>query len=301
MAEGSFWRMRAALIEASEKPLEVVNDIDIEDPRAGRGARAGESLRCLPLRSVPHQRHVPRDRADRARPRGRGHGRGDRRRVSPTLAVGDKVVLSPIAGVQQVLLVRARRVRLLRQHGAASRPGRAGRRSHAAVAQRVAGAARRRRRRLRRVRDHARVRRDQGGRRHAARDRVRDRLRGADRRRRGAQHREGSRRCDRARRRRRRDRHRDHAGRAHRRCDEHHPVRSGCGAARGGCAVRCDRRDRSHGGERHGARAGDHERDRGRLRVRRGGCERRDRDHACGRRATAARRCSSARADSIRR
>jgi len=27
--------MRAALIEASEKPLEVVNDIDIEDPRPG--------------------------------------------------------------------------------------------------------------------------------------------------------------------------------------------------------------------------------------------------------------------------
>ena len=33
--------MRAALIEASEKPLEVVDDIDIEDPRAGRGAACG--------------------------------------------------------------------------------------------------------------------------------------------------------------------------------------------------------------------------------------------------------------------
>ena len=106
-----------------------------------------------------------------------------------SVAPGDKVVLTPIAVVQRVLLVRARRVRLLRQHRRRSSTGHVHRRAHAALAPRRAGAARRRPRRLRRVRDHARDGRDQGRRRHAARHRVRDRLRGADRRRRGAQHR----------------------------------------------------------------------------------------------------------------
>src|SRR5258705_13694401 len=33
--EASVLAMRAALLEASEKPLEVVSDVDIEDPRMG--------------------------------------------------------------------------------------------------------------------------------------------------------------------------------------------------------------------------------------------------------------------------
>ena len=134
--------MRAALIEASEKPLEVVNDIDIEDPRAGevlvRVSHCGVCHSDLSLTNGTFPVTAPTVLGHEAAGTVEAIGAG-----VTDLAVGDKVVLSPIAGVQQVLLVRPRGIRVLRQYGQ-RHDGSAGRRSHPALAQRIAGVARRR-------------------------------------------------------------------------------------------------------------------------------------------------------------
>jgi S-(hydroxymethyl)glutathione dehydrogenase/alcohol dehydrogenase len=88
--------MRAALLEASEKPLEVVNDIDIEDPRAGevlvRVSHCGVCHSDLSLTDGTFPVMAPTVLGHEAA--------GVVEAVGPDvteLAVGDKVVLSPIA------------------------------------------------------------------------------------------------------------------------------------------------------------------------------------------------------------
>ena len=106
--------MRAALLEASEKPLEVVNDIDIEDPRAGevlvRVSHCGVCHSDLSLADGTFPVMAPtvlgHEAAGVVEAVGAGRHRSRGRRQGGALA--DR-------RVQRVLLVRARRVRLLRQ------------------------------------------------------------------------------------------------------------------------------------------------------------------------------------------
>ena len=88
--------MRAALLEASEKPLEVVNDVDIEDPRAGevlvRVSHCGVCHSDLSLTDGTFPVMAPTVLGHEAA--------GVVEAVGPDvteLAIGDKVVLSPIA------------------------------------------------------------------------------------------------------------------------------------------------------------------------------------------------------------
>jgi S-(hydroxymethyl)glutathione dehydrogenase / alcohol dehydrogenase len=88
--------MRAALLEASEKPLEVVSDIDIEDPRAGEVlVRVSHCGVCHSDLSLTDGRFPVMS------PTVLGHeAAGVVEAIGPDvteLAVGDKVVLSPIA------------------------------------------------------------------------------------------------------------------------------------------------------------------------------------------------------------
>ena len=88
--------MRAALLEASNKPLEVVSDIDIEDPRAGEVlVRVSHCGLCHSDLSLTDGRFPV------MAPTVLGHeAAGVVEAVGPDvteLAVGDKVVLSPIA------------------------------------------------------------------------------------------------------------------------------------------------------------------------------------------------------------
>ena len=101
----------------------IVDDIDIEDPRAGevlvRVSHCGVCHSDLSLANGTFPVMAPTVLGHEAA--------GVVEAVGPgvtELAAGDKVVLTPIAGVQRVLLVRARRVRLLRQQRERSRPGR---------------------------------------------------------------------------------------------------------------------------------------------------------------------------------
>ena len=88
--------MRAALIEASEKPLEVVGDIDIEDPRAGevlvRVSNCGVCHSDLSLTNGTFPVTAPTVLGHEAAGTVEAIGSG-----VTELAVGDKVVLSPIA------------------------------------------------------------------------------------------------------------------------------------------------------------------------------------------------------------
>ena len=88
--------MRAALLEASEKPLEVVSDIDIDDPRAGevlvRVSHCGVCHSDLSLVNGTFPVMAPTVLGHEAA--------GVVEAIGPDvteLAVGDKVVLSPIA------------------------------------------------------------------------------------------------------------------------------------------------------------------------------------------------------------
>ena len=79
-------KMRAAVLEEFGEPL-VVQEVELAEPRAGRGAGPAGRLRRLPHRPLHGLRRRPlRLRADRARPRGRRRGRGGRRRASTSLA-----------------------------------------------------------------------------------------------------------------------------------------------------------------------------------------------------------------------
>ena len=70
-------KIRAAVLEQFGAPL-VVQEVDLAEPGAGRGARAARRLRRLPHRPLHRQRRRPVGlRADGARARGRG-GRGAR-------------------------------------------------------------------------------------------------------------------------------------------------------------------------------------------------------------------------------
>ena len=109
--------MRAALLEASEKPLDDRRRHRHRRSPRRRGARARVALRRVSLRPLARERHVPVRWRRRCSGTKRRASSTRSARVSRRLAPGDKVVLTPIAGVQRVLLVRARRVRLLRQRG----------------------------------------------------------------------------------------------------------------------------------------------------------------------------------------
>ena len=70
-----------------------VQEVDLAEPKARRGARPARGVRRLPHRHVHGVGRRPvRLRARRARPRGRRGRRGDRRRASRDVAVGDHVV-----------------------------------------------------------------------------------------------------------------------------------------------------------------------------------------------------------------
>src|ERR1700755_1239169 len=88
--------MRAALIEATEKPLEVVDDIDIEDPRPGevlvRVSHCGVCHSDLSLTNGTFPVTAPTVLGHEAAGTVEAIGSG-----VTDLAVGDKVVLSPIA------------------------------------------------------------------------------------------------------------------------------------------------------------------------------------------------------------
>ena len=183
--------MRAALLETSIEPAASERR---RRHRHRRSRAPGEVLVRVTHCGVCHsdlslvERHVPDFGADRARPRGRGRRRRGRRGRHRARARRQGRAHAD-RRVRRVLLVPARRVRLLRQRDGASPPARcstATRRCRATVrrccAASVSVASRR-------YVITPESRRGQGRRRHAARDRVRHRLRGADRRRRGAQHR----------------------------------------------------------------------------------------------------------------
>jgi S-(hydroxymethyl)glutathione dehydrogenase / alcohol dehydrogenase len=88
--------MRAALLEASEKPLEVVGDVDIEDPRAGevlvRVSHCGVCHSDLSLANGTFPVTAPTVLGHEAAGTVEAIGAG-----VTELAVGDKVVLTPIA------------------------------------------------------------------------------------------------------------------------------------------------------------------------------------------------------------
>ena len=88
--------MRAALLEASEKPLEVVSDVDIEDPRAGevrvRVSHCGVCHSDLSLANGTFPVTAPTVLGHEAAGTVEAIGAG-----VTELAVGDKVVLTPIA------------------------------------------------------------------------------------------------------------------------------------------------------------------------------------------------------------
>ena len=93
-------KMRAAVLEEFGEPL-VVQELELTDPRRGRGAGPARRLRRLPHRPLHGVGRRPvRLRADGARPRGRRRRRGGRARASRDLAVGDHVVtlFSPQCG-----------------------------------------------------------------------------------------------------------------------------------------------------------------------------------------------------------
>ena len=133
-----------------------------------RNPASGEVLVRVTYCGVCHsdlsarERHVPADRARRCSGTRRPASSRRSARASPIGRAGRQGRAHAGAVVQQVLLVRARRVRLLRQHAVDAVDRHVARRPHAVVAPRPAGAARRRPRRLRGVRDHDRHRRDQG-------------------------------------------------------------------------------------------------------------------------------------------
>jgi S-(hydroxymethyl)glutathione dehydrogenase/alcohol dehydrogenase len=88
--------MRAALLEASDKPLEVVGDVDIEDPRAGevlvRVSHCGVCHSDLSLANGTFPVTEPTVLGHEAAGTVEAIGAG-----VTELAVGDKVVLTPIA------------------------------------------------------------------------------------------------------------------------------------------------------------------------------------------------------------
>src|SRR5438445_8415252 len=88
--------MRAALLEASEKPLEVVGDVDIEDPRAGevlvRVSHCGVCHSDLSLANGTFPVTAPTVLGHEAAGTVEAIGAG-----VTELAAGDKVVLTPIA------------------------------------------------------------------------------------------------------------------------------------------------------------------------------------------------------------
>jgi S-(hydroxymethyl)glutathione dehydrogenase / alcohol dehydrogenase len=88
--------MRAALLEASDRPLEIVTDVDIEDPRAGevlvRVSHCGVCHSDLSLADGTFPVMGPTVLGHEAA--------GVVERVGPgvtEVAAGDKVVLTPIA------------------------------------------------------------------------------------------------------------------------------------------------------------------------------------------------------------
>ena len=92
--EASVLRMRAALLEASEKPLEVVSDIDIEDPRGEVLVRVSHCGVChsdLSLANGTFPVTAPTVLGHEAAGTVEAIGAG-----VTELAVGDKVVLTPI-------------------------------------------------------------------------------------------------------------------------------------------------------------------------------------------------------------
>ena len=93
--EASFHAMRAALLEASDKPLEVVSDIDIEDPRAGevlvRVSHCGVCHSDLSLANGTFPVMAPTVLGHEAAGTVEAIGAG-----VTELAVGDKVVLTPV-------------------------------------------------------------------------------------------------------------------------------------------------------------------------------------------------------------
>ncbi len=161
--EASFCAMRAALIEASEKALEVVSDIDIEDPRAGevlvKVSHCGVCHSDLSLTNGQFPVIAPTVLGHEAAGIVEAIGAG-----VTDLAIGDKVVLSPIAACNKCYWCVRGEYGCCVNNAASRDDGGAGRRSHAAVAERISRVARRRCRRLRRIRDHAGVSGgDQGG------------------------------------------------------------------------------------------------------------------------------------------
>ena len=89
-------RMRAALLEASEKPLAIVDDVDIEDPRVGevlvKVSHCGVCHSDLSLTNGTFPVTEPTVLGHEAAGTVEAIGLG-----VTDLAVGDKVVLSPIA------------------------------------------------------------------------------------------------------------------------------------------------------------------------------------------------------------
>ena len=255
--------MRAALLEAANQPFVIDDSVKIDDP--GRGHVRVKVSHCGICHSDLTVAHGAMRDADRARARSRGRGRrGGGGRHDPRArrfggAHADRAVRS-------LLLLRARRRGALREQPRCAHQH-VRRRHDRAFTERRHGLPRARCRWVRRVRAHQRDRRDSCARRHAARRRVRHRVRGADRRRRGAEHRAGRARCDGPRPRPRRHRPVRRAGRARRRCRPDHRQRSDPRASRSRAEAGRDGRDRPRQRRCRERRAW-HHRGRSRLRVR---------------------------------
>ena len=184
-------KMRAAVLEEFAKPLQVT-EVDLAEPKAGRGAGAARGVRGLPHRHVhrvgrrPVRLRADRARATRARASSRSVGEGVSS-VSPRRPRGHAV----LAPVPRVRALPEPRHEPLPGHPRPAEPGLPARRHHPPVARRRADPPLHGHEHVRRVHRDARDRAGQGLARGRARPRLPVRVRALHRAGRGDEHRQG--------------------------------------------------------------------------------------------------------------